>query len=306
MRRRGEPGARWRAATAQPFARSSTNYSQIPTPPGFTLIELLVVIAVIAVLLATLLPALGQVREQARRTRCASHIRQQLISLHLYGAENDGKLPVDPSLGRSPSGLGGPISGGLPCNVVNFMLRSGTTREMFYCPSNAVDRKYNDYFWISGFPVRVKWDGTRFTSETVFDYIDGSYGWLVQPRLGAEQGITPYARDSEEKTWVNSMLDKNPASKEFVVDVIAGLAGGALGSEPGTSKKYRRDFTADGFSQAGVPEDQETNHLKGVDPTGSNIGFLDGHTEWRRFDPDIDPNGIAVPRFKMGSLGWFW
>ena len=43
---------------------------------GFTLIELLVVIAIIAILAAILFPVFARAREQARKTVCASNLRQ--------------------------------------------------------------------------------------------------------------------------------------------------------------------------------------------------------------------------------------
>lgn len=51
---------------------------------GFSLLELLVVAGVIGLLLALLLPALQQAREQGRRTQCASHLRQLGVGLHSY------------------------------------------------------------------------------------------------------------------------------------------------------------------------------------------------------------------------------
>ncbi len=65
---------------------------------GFSLLELLVVAGVIGLLLALLLPALQQAREQGRRTQCASHLRQLGIGLHSYHASYNAFPPgcVDP------------------------------------------------------------------------------------------------------------------------------------------------------------------------------------------------------------------
>jgi prepilin-type N-terminal cleavage/methylation domain-containing protein len=67
---------------------------------GFTLIELLVVIGIIAILASLLLPVLAQSKEEGRRARCKSNLRQHGLALIMYVDDNDG-LPmrtVSPSI----------------------------------------------------------------------------------------------------------------------------------------------------------------------------------------------------------------
>jgi len=60
---------------------------------GFTLIEILVVISIISLLIGISIPALSRARENARRTRCLTNVRQLRIALQLYADSHEGRVP---------------------------------------------------------------------------------------------------------------------------------------------------------------------------------------------------------------------
>ncbi|MBL4701500.1 prepilin-type N-terminal cleavage/methylation domain-containing protein [bacterium AH-315-I18] len=63
----------------------------VPQPmTGFTLIELLVVISIISLLIAILLPALGQARASGRKILCATNLRQVSLTQFLYMDDHKG------------------------------------------------------------------------------------------------------------------------------------------------------------------------------------------------------------------------
>ena len=63
--------------------------------PGFTLVELLVVIAIIGILMGLLIPAVGAARETARRTQCASQIKNVGLGAFQFAMKTTkGTLPA--------------------------------------------------------------------------------------------------------------------------------------------------------------------------------------------------------------------
>jgi prepilin-type N-terminal cleavage/methylation domain-containing protein/prepilin-type processing-associated H-X9-DG protein len=59
---------------------------------GFTLIELLVVIAIIALLMSILMPALRNVRDQAKDAMCKQRLQQWGVLYNMYADDNNGTL----------------------------------------------------------------------------------------------------------------------------------------------------------------------------------------------------------------------
>lgn len=62
---------------------------RIPPRSGFTLIEILVVVAIIALLAAILFPVFARARENARRTSCASNLKQIGLAWMQYNQDYD-------------------------------------------------------------------------------------------------------------------------------------------------------------------------------------------------------------------------
>lgn len=63
-------------------------------PHAFTLIELLVVVSIISLLIAILIPSLGQAKRTAKRVACAGNLRQLAIASRGYAGANEDFVPA--------------------------------------------------------------------------------------------------------------------------------------------------------------------------------------------------------------------
>jgi prepilin-type N-terminal cleavage/methylation domain-containing protein len=108
-------------------------------PRAFTLIELLVVIAIIAILVAMLLPVLSKAKNQASKATDLNNLKQIMVALHLYAADDSDVLAS-----ANWDAGGGSLPGWLytPGGATNFDLTTGQlwpalrSAKIYVCPSD--------------------------------------------------------------------------------------------------------------------------------------------------------------------------
>ena len=274
--------------------------SSHPDRKAFTLIELLVVIAIIAILAAMLLPALAAAKEKALKIQCLNNTHQLEIAINIYANDNRDKLPEWTS-GNWVWDLPEPAGGN--------MLSSGVTKKTFYCPSTSP--KFTDEENWAGRPGVAPTYGLNADNQWNFgqagpvvantDFHPTGYALAFWGKT--VNGVNPCKLDptnqntklSSESTTIAGTSVIIPVSERVLVaDCVISQFASIV---PGTAANNYSSILG-GFKKGGVtPWPHLSAHLKNGLPQGGDVGYKDGHSEWRKFKVMIPRTGNNTPYF---------
>lgn len=294
---------------------------------GFTLIELVVVVTVIAVLAAILIPALSRAQEAARRATCQSNLQQLGLALKMFAQEDrDNELPTLKkwsSSGTYPAVCDEPNTGELIFETRGMYPQYLTDSRLLTCPSAPEGleayRKWAEAGH-NGTPDPCSMDDTSYVyvgwAVMPEMYYLNAVDW--DPDRSADSN-EPYVPQKPRPPVYTAPGQPADVSSNFVQAFRDAFAAHAADPEAGT---YDRDLSfehevsgkktiprlrlgvefffitdtsspdARTVSQSDIPVMYDRLTLSPVGfahvPGGSNVVYLDGHVEFRRY-PSIFP-----------------
>ena len=259
------------ASVVAPGAGATRQGSCRPSA-AFTLIELLVVIAIIAILAAMLLPALNKAKEKAKRTQCMNNEKQFTLALLMYCGDNRDNMPA-----HQPAGVVGYWAWDLPWDVGNIMNQNGTQYRVFYCPGTAPKFGENDWF-------------------NLWNYASNTYHVLGYA-MTLPNTASLATSNQNVKIYPTPVQIGPVTALPIITDrVLIADATLSLDGQSAEGSRFSYNYTS---VPGGYAKPHTSPHLNGRIPSGGNLGMLDGHVEWRKFEK-------MRPRTLPGSPTFWW
>lgn len=172
---------------------------------GFTLIELLVVIAIIAILASILFPVFARARENARRTSCASNMKQIGLGIMQYMQDYDGRYV------RGTTGRGGGESETWT-NALQPYLKS---TQIFQCPSDQATEV--NTWWMGSLPAAQQFHISYLYNRSVSGSVDAAMKNPSGTLMAVDGGTNPAASDNP-LVWLSSPKGTAFLIRSFVGD----------------------------------------------------------------------------------------
>jgi prepilin-type processing-associated H-X9-DG protein len=234
---------------------------------AFTLLELLVIVAVLALLISLRLPALARATDQTKRAQCASNLRQFTLAMHIFANDNNDRLPTSNA---------GYWAFDIAFDVGTFVESTGSKWTVMYCPGTAPRFDESDNWSFYNYSV------PNYRVLGYANTLPGNPGVLA-PNINSTLNPVP--------VQISFGVYSNPLASQRVLLADAAISDYGQ-SNPGSRYTYNYTDILSGF-----PDKYTSAHLAGRFPVGGNLGMLDGHVEWRKFEDMTPRTTSTTPTF---------